>query len=93
VSPGFIDAHIHVEYTKLTPGELARLSIPRRTTTVLADANCIGNIFGREWISWVRSIQHAEHLNTRKEPLRRRSEYFVKSLTKFPEMLAACTPL
>jgi adenine deaminase len=56
VSPGFIDAHIHVEYTKLTPGELARLSIPRRTTTILADANCIGNVFGREWISWVRSI-------------------------------------
>jgi adenine deaminase len=44
VSPGFIDAHIHVEYTKLVPGELARLSVPRGTTTVLADANCIANV-------------------------------------------------
>src|SRR5204863_3408214 len=40
VAPTFIDAHIHIEYTKLTPGELARLSIPRGTTTLLADANC-----------------------------------------------------
>jgi adenine deaminase len=44
VSPGFIDAHIHVEYTKLVPGELARLSVPRGTTTILADANCIANV-------------------------------------------------
>ena len=39
ISPGLIDAHIHIEYTKLVPGELARLSVPRGTTTVLADAN------------------------------------------------------
>lgn len=44
VSSGFIDTHIHIEYTKLVPGELARLSIPRGTTTVLADANCIANV-------------------------------------------------
>lgn len=46
ISPGFIDTHIHIEYTKLTPGELARLSVPRGTTTVLADANCIANVLG-----------------------------------------------
>lgn len=44
ISPGFIDTHLHIEYTKLTPGELARLSVPRGTTTVLADANCIANV-------------------------------------------------
>jgi adenine deaminase len=44
ISPGFIDTHIHIEYTKLVPGELARLSVPRGTTTVLADANCIANV-------------------------------------------------
>lgn len=44
ISPGFIDTHIHVEYTKLIPGELARLSVPRGTTTILADANCIANV-------------------------------------------------
>ncbi|ETS78556.1 hypothetical protein PFICI_10618 [Pestalotiopsis fici W106-1] len=46
VSPGFIDTHIHIEYTKLIPGELARLSVARGTTTVLADANCIANVLG-----------------------------------------------
>jgi adenine deaminase len=46
VAPTFIDAHIHIEYTKLTPGELARLSIPRGTTLLLADANCIANVLG-----------------------------------------------
>jgi adenine deaminase len=46
VAPTLIDAHIHIEYTKLTPGELARLSIPRGTTTLLADANCIANVLG-----------------------------------------------
>lgn len=44
VVPRFIDAHLQIEYTKLVPGELARLSVPRGTTTVLADANCIANV-------------------------------------------------
>jgi len=51
VSPGFIDTHIHIEYTKLVPGELARLSIPKGTTTVLADANCVANVSQTAWQS------------------------------------------
>ncbi len=39
VVPTFIDAHLHIEYTNLTPGELARLSVARGTTTVLTDPN------------------------------------------------------
>lgn len=46
VSPGFIDTHLHIEYTLLTPGELARLVVPRGTTTVLADPNCLANVMG-----------------------------------------------
>lgn len=46
VVPTFIDAHLHIEYTMLTPGELARLSIPRGTTTVLTDADCMANVNG-----------------------------------------------
>jgi adenine deaminase len=48
VAPTFIDAHIHIEYTKLMPGELARLSVPKGTTTLLADANCLANVIGAE---------------------------------------------
>jgi adenine deaminase len=46
VAPTFIDAHLHIEYTMLTPGELARLVIPRGTTTVLTDADCMANVAG-----------------------------------------------
>ena len=46
VTPTFIDAHLHIEYTMLTPGELARLVVPRGTTTVLSDADCMANVAG-----------------------------------------------
>jgi adenine deaminase len=46
VVPTYIDAHLHIEYTMLTPGELARLSVPRGTTTVLTDADCMANVSG-----------------------------------------------
>jgi adenine deaminase len=46
VVPTFIDTHIHIEYTMLTPGELARLVVPKGTTTLLADPNCIANVLG-----------------------------------------------
>lgn len=53
VAPTFIDVHIHIEYTMLTPGELARLTVPRGTTTLLADANCIANVLGAEGLDIV----------------------------------------
>jgi adenine deaminase len=48
VAPTFMDVHIHIEYTMLPPGELARVSIPRGTSAVLADPNCIANVLGAE---------------------------------------------
>jgi len=46
VAPTFVDAHLHIEYTMLTPGELARLVVPRGTTTVLTDADAMANVAG-----------------------------------------------
>ncbi|MEO5724399.1 MAG: adenine deaminase C-terminal domain-containing protein [Ilumatobacteraceae bacterium] len=46
VAPTFIDSHFHPEYSMLVPGEIARLIVPRGTTTVLADANCSANVLG-----------------------------------------------
>ncbi|MDN4473526.1 adenine deaminase C-terminal domain-containing protein [Demequina zhanjiangensis] len=51
VVPGFIDAHLHIEYTNLTPGELARVSVPRGTTTVLTDPNAAANIWGEDGLA------------------------------------------
>jgi len=46
ILPGLIDAHIHLESTLLLPAELARVIVPRGTTTVLADPHEIANVAG-----------------------------------------------
>lgn len=53
VVPGFIDAHLHIEYTNLTPGELGRLSVPRGTTTVLTDPNGAANVWGAHGMDYM----------------------------------------
>ncbi len=44
--PGFIDSHIHIESTLLTPPEFARAALPHGTTAVVADAHEIANVCG-----------------------------------------------
>ncbi len=46
VVPGFIDAHIHIESTCLTPSEFARAVVPSGTTAVIADPHEIANVLG-----------------------------------------------
>jgi adenine deaminase len=48
--PGFIDGHMHVESTKLTPAEFARAALPHGTTTVVLDPHEIGNVLGARGI-------------------------------------------
>jgi len=52
LAPTFIDTHLHIEYTMLTPGEFARCVVPRGTGCVLADPNCIGNVLGTVGMDW-----------------------------------------
>ncbi len=52
LAPGFIDTHIHIEYSLLTPGEFARCVVPRGTTCVFADPNCVGNVLGERGMHW-----------------------------------------
>ncbi len=44
--PGFIDGHLHLESSMLTPPELARALLPLGTTTVVADPHEIANVWG-----------------------------------------------
>jgi adenine deaminase len=46
VLPGFIDSHMHLESTLLTPAELARLVVPHGTTAVISDSHEVGNVLG-----------------------------------------------
>ncbi len=48
--PGFIDAHIHIESTKLTPARFVEAVLPRGTTTVIVDPHEIANVVGKEGV-------------------------------------------
>ncbi|MEU9471035.1 adenine deaminase C-terminal domain-containing protein [Streptomyces avermitilis] len=53
VAPGYVDAHMHIESSLLAPREFARITLPRGTTTVLADPHEIVNVAGREAMAWM----------------------------------------
>jgi adenine deaminase len=44
--PGLIDAHVHVESSKLLPAEFARAVVARGTTAVVCDPHEIANVLG-----------------------------------------------
>ncbi|MFD7920060.1 adenine deaminase C-terminal domain-containing protein [Streptomyces sp. NPDC059740] len=53
VVPGFVDAHMHVESSFLTPRAFADATLARGTTTVLADPHEIVNVAGAEAMRWM----------------------------------------
>lgn len=53
VCPGFIDGHIHIESTMLTPCELAKLCVPHGTTSIVADPHEIANVCGVKGINFM----------------------------------------
>ena len=46
VSPGFIDGHVHIESSMLTPPQFAKSVLVKGTTTVVADPHEIANVCG-----------------------------------------------
>jgi len=53
VCPGFIDAHIHLESSLVSPWEFARATLPHGTTTVITDPHEITNVMGLEGIDYM----------------------------------------
>lgn len=51
--PGFIDSHIHIESTWMTPRYFAKAVIPHGTTTVVTDPHEIGNVLGVEGVRYM----------------------------------------
>jgi adenine deaminase len=51
--PGFIDAHVHIESSLLTPREYARVVALHGTTTVIADPHEIANVSGARGIRFM----------------------------------------
>lgn len=51
--PGFIDGHIHIESTMLSPAEFSKIAVPHGTTAVVADPHEIANVCGEEGIRYM----------------------------------------
>lgn len=51
--PGFIDGHIHIESTLLTPAELARTVLPHGTSAIVADPHELANVAGTDGIGFM----------------------------------------
>ena len=56
VVPGFVDAHMHIESSKLLVHEFARLVLPFGTTTVVADPHEIANVLGTDGVHWLLDL-------------------------------------
>jgi len=54
LSPSFLDGHVHLESSMLSPFEFAKAVIPSGTTTVVADPHEICNVLGLQGISFMR---------------------------------------
>ena len=53
IIPGFIDSHIHIESTMLTPAQFAKLALRFGTTSVVCDPHEIANVAGIEGIEFM----------------------------------------
>jgi len=53
VCPGFIDGHVHLESSMVTPGQFARTVVPLGTTAVVADPHEIANVAGVAGIHYI----------------------------------------
>src|SRR4051812_24189148 len=56
VVPGFVDAHMHLESSKLLLDEFARLVLPFGTTAVVADPHEIANVLGTDGVHWLLDV-------------------------------------
>lgn len=60
ICPGFIDGHIHIESSMLTPAEFARVAVAHGTTAVVADPHEIANVCGVDGIKYM--LEASENL-------------------------------
>ena len=51
--PGFLDAHIHLESSLVSPQEFVKAVLPHGTTTVVTDPHEIANVMGRDGIAYL----------------------------------------
>ncbi|MEW6622338.1 MAG: amidohydrolase family protein [Bacillota bacterium] len=52
IAPGFIDGHVHIESSMVSPCQFAAAILPRGTTTVIADPHELANVYGTAAIEY-----------------------------------------
>lgn len=60
LSPAFIDSHVHIESSKVTPGQFAKAVVPRGVTSIIADPHEIANVKGIEGIEYM--LEESENI-------------------------------
>jgi adenine deaminase len=63
ILPGFIDSHIHIESSMLTPQHFARVAVTYGTVGVVADPHEIANVLGRKGVEYF--IENADKADLR----------------------------
>ena len=53
ILPGFVDAHVHVESSMLTPVQFARLAVVHGTVATVSDPHEIGNVLGKAGVEYM----------------------------------------
>lgn len=61
VSPGFIDGHVHIESSMVSPLEFSKNIVVRGTTTIVADPHEIANVKGVDGINYI--LESTENLD------------------------------
>ena len=62
-APGFIDAHIHIESSYISPEQLGKIVVPCGTTTIIADPHEIVNVCGLEGLRYMLAAAKRTKLN------------------------------
>lgn len=60
LAPGFVDSHVHIESSMVTPGQFAKAVVPRGVTTVITDPHEIANVKGIDGIRYM--LEESEDL-------------------------------
>ncbi len=65
LAPGFIDGHVHIESSMVTPASFAQVILPKGTTSIIADPHEIANVAGKEGLEAIFALSEGLPLDIR----------------------------
>ena len=86
-APGFIDCHIHIESSYLSPEELGRIIVPHGGTTIVADPHEIVNVCGIPGLDYIEDAGAIVKAEDMEEPLRRENVLGLAEFMNYPGVI------